>query len=137
MRLAFPPPFMLRHLLQFETLTTSSPRELNEINEPIETWVASGAEFGDVEWIGSREFPITQRLYAETALRFRVRYRSAFHVAGWSGVTRVRFDNRVWNVYPATKDTRVYASPTDRTNTRANRVTTRTRWSVIEAFVHE
>jgi len=63
---------------------------------PTEIWTDSVNVAAAFEPLGSREFPLNQKRYAETTARFRIRYRSGINPA----THRISYAGQTWDISP-------------------------------------
>ncbi len=64
----------LRHRLIFQSKPL--PEDQNTFGDALEVWTDAFTLWGAFEVVGSREFPVAHKRFAESTARFRVRYRS-------------------------------------------------------------
>lgn len=62
----------LQHLVTFRVKPL--PEDVDTFGEPDEEFVDTFDVWAAIEFLGTQEFPVTQKRFAETTVRFRVRY---------------------------------------------------------------
>lgn len=90
--------------ITFQTEVELSPRQ-SEMGTPLKQWVDAFECWAAFEPVGTREFPSSVKLFAETTGRFRIYYREeldpTFHPHASSDY-RVLFNDTIWDIQPAT-----------------------------------
>lgn len=79
-----------RIIVQVKTETQSRS------GDPQETWTDTLNLAAAFEALGSREFPVNEKRYAESTARFRIRYRPGID----SGTHRIIYGGRTWDIKP-------------------------------------
>lgn len=97
---------ILRHRPIFESPTISQDADSGA---EVKTWPPQGGTSltlpADVQYIGSREFPVREKLYAETTARVIVRY-SVASLAINQQTDRVRHDGKLFDITGIMPDSR-------------------------------
>lgn len=82
-----------RITFQAETIT------YNSINEPISAWVDLATIWAQALTTGSREFYAAQKLYAETAIVFRIHFSNRY-----SSKMRIKYGDRYFHLLGEPQD---------------------------------
>lgn len=93
-----------RHQIVFEYFGATSPLTRNSMGEVAEVWAAAFTMPGSFQVVGSREFPASRKVYAESSARVVMDYRSELLAARATEKYRISFNGLKWNIAPPAFD---------------------------------
>jgi head-tail adaptor len=74
------------------------------MGEVVESWATAFTMRGSFQVVGSREFPASRKVYAESTGRFLMDYRSELLAARATEQYRIRWNGQIWNLSPPAYD---------------------------------